>query len=204
MTSFKIINIETPTIVESTSSDLYQYRVYIGKQDVKTSDKASYWYLKDNLAISHTGDGTTFTSSLMCVEICGYTPEYRASSFERGTDLPYINGCSTKQLINPVRPGDPTFQMLYMPSHTSEQAHHIHATPRIVYVASGQGTSVVGTTDSYKNYTLTKGDVILLSKMVPHHFTTANSDLTVLPLHVFSTVGQAEFDHPMYNGTHRV
>jgi quercetin dioxygenase-like cupin family protein len=204
MTSFKIININTPTIVESGISDLYQYCVYVGEHTITTSAQASYWYLKNNLAVSHTGDNTLLISQQICVEIVGYTPEYRASSFVRGTDLPYVNGCSTKQLINPARPGDPTFQMLYIPPNTSEQVHHIHATPRVVYVADGEGVSVVGSATSSKSHKLTKGDVIILPKMVPHHFMTKKSSLTVLPVHVFSSIASAEFDHPMYNGTHKV
>jgi quercetin dioxygenase-like cupin family protein len=204
MTSFKIININNPTIVDSSSTDLYQYRVYVGPNTVVSSDKASYWYLKDKLAIAQTGNGDVINSEKMCVEIFGYTPEYRASSFERGTDLPYVNGCSTKQLINPVRPGDPTFQMLHIPAYTSEQVHHIHATPRIVYVAKGTGTSIVGTATESTDYKLSEGDVIILAKMVPHHFKTDDKALTVLPVHVFSTIASAEFDHPMYNGTHKV
>jgi quercetin dioxygenase-like cupin family protein len=204
MTSFKIINITTPTIVESGNCDLYQYRVYVGEHQIETSRHASYWYLKNSLAVSHTGDDTVLVSNQMCVEIMGYTPEYRASSFDRGTDLPYVNGCSTKQLINPARPGDPTFQMLYIPPNTSEQVHHIHATPRVVYVAEGEGVSVVGSAESSKKYKLNKGGVIILPKMVPHHFMTKKSSLTVLPVHVFSSIASAEFDHPMFNGTHKV
>ena len=204
MTSFKIINTATPTIVESGTTDLYQYCVYVGQHQIKTNIHASYWYLQDTLAISYTGSGEILNSQTMCVEILGYTPEYRASTFSRGTDLPYVNGCSTKQLINPARPGDPTFQMLYIPPHTSEQVHHIHATPRVVYVAAGEGVSVVGAEGSSKTYKLTKGDVIILPKMVPHHFMTKKRDLTVLPVHVFSSIASAEFDHPMFNGTHKV
>ena len=129
---------------------------------------------------------------------------FRSSTFTRGTDLPYINGCSTKQLIHAARPGDPTFQCLYIPTGTSEQAHHIHATPRVVYVAQGRGKSIVGTPGQNSEYELNEGDVIILGKMIPHHFVTEESDLLVLPVHVYSTIGQQEFDHPMYNGTHKV
>jgi len=201
---FQILNSNTPSTYESVSSDLYQYKVYIGEQTILTNQLSSYWYLDNDTAVSKTGDGTTLLSTKMCVEIFGYTPETRTSTFNRGTDLPYINGCSTKQLITPVRPGDPTFQMLYIPPYTSEQAHHIHATPRVVYVAHGSGVSIVGTADSQQEYPLNYGDVILLGKMTPHHFKTTDSELIVLPIHIFSTTGSAEFDHPMYNGTHRI
>jgi quercetin dioxygenase-like cupin family protein len=202
---FKIIDTLESRVWASGSQDLYQYRVYIGPQSVPTHSLNSYWWIDQDQVRSCTGTGQPLTSDLMCVEIMGYTPEYRASSFGRGTDLPYINGCSTKQLIPPVRPGDPTFQMLYMPPGTSEQAHHIHATARVVYVLSGRGRSLVGSEGAHVSYDLKPGSVIILGKMTQHHFETdPDSDLTVLPLHIFSSVSSEEFNHPMFNGTHRV
>jgi quercetin dioxygenase-like cupin family protein len=201
---FKLFNSTEKAIYESDSNDLYQYKVYIGKHTIQSNTLSSYWYVDGKQVVSKTGDNNIIDSQEMCVEIYGYTPEHRTSTFSRGTDLPYVNGCSTKQLITPVRPGDPTFQMLYMPPYTSEQVHHIHATPRVVYVAQGHGKSIVGTPESQEEYTLSPGAVIILTKMTPHHFKTAASDLLVLPIHIFSTIASAEFDHPMYNGTHKV
>lgn len=201
---FKIINQSISEIVDCSPTELYQYRVFVGHHLIETSVRCSYWLIDGNRVISQTGNNQPLESQCMCVEIFGYTPEYRSSTFDRGTDLPYVNGCSTKQLINANRPGDPTFQYLFIPAGTSEQVHHIHATPRVVYVLKGQGVSVVGTPGKSKKYDLTPGDVVVLEKMVPHHFETSDQDLIVLPLHVFSTVGQQEFDHPMYNGTHKI
>jgi mannose-6-phosphate isomerase-like protein (cupin superfamily) len=178
--------------------------VYIGQHKISTTTQSSYWYVDGTTVVSTTGTGNFIKSSNFCVEIFGYTPETRTSTFSRGTDLPYINGCSSKQLINPVRPGDPTFQMLYMPPHTSEQAHHIHATARIVYVAKGTGKSIVGSSTKSTIYDLNVGDVILLDKMVPHHFETHKSDLLVLPVHVYSSVASEEHNHPMFIGTHKI
>jgi mannose-6-phosphate isomerase-like protein (cupin superfamily) len=201
---FSIINSNKSQIIESNTYDLYQYKVYIGTNSVYLDPKSSYWYVHSNSVVSKTGDTTTLVSDKMCVEIYGYTPETRTSTFSKGTDLPYINGCSTKQLIPAVRPGDPTFQMLYIPAHTSEQAHHIHATARVVYVASGRGKSIVGTNSKNTIYDLNQGDIIVLPKMLPHHFKTEDTPLVVLPLHVYSSIGSEEFNHPMFNGTHRV
>lgn len=201
---FKILNSKTSEVYESTVFDLYQYRVFIGEHDIYLDPKSSYWYLDGHSVVCRSGDEQMLKSFDMCVEIYGYTPETRSSSFVRGTDLPYINGCSTKQLIPPVRPGDPTFQMLYIPAGTSEQAHHIHATPRVVYVAAGKGKSIVGTPGKNQAYDLNEGDVIILPKMAPHHFETEDSDLLVLPVHVYSSIASEEFNHPMFNGTHRV
>lgn len=201
---FLVVNRDTPRVIDCDPHELYQFRVYVGEHDIQTHTRASYWYVQDDRVISITGRGDRIGSCEMCVEIFGYTPEDRTSTFGRLTDLPYINGCSTKQLINPVRTGDPTFQMLYMPAGTSEQAHHIHSTPRVVYVARGRGISVVGTADRNTKHELNRGDVIVLGKMMPHHFETTDQDLLVLPVHVFSSNAQQDFDHPMFNGTHRV
>jgi uncharacterized RmlC-like cupin family protein len=201
---FNIINSNTTSVVNCSPNELYQYRVYVGQQSIQTHNQSSYWYIDGNTVISTTGTGNAILSKKMCVEIFGYTPETRTSTFDRGTDLPYINGCSTKQLINPVRAGDPTFQMLFIPPHTSEQAHHIHATARVVYVAAGSGRSIVGSATKSTVYDLNEGDIILLDKMVPHHFETSNSSLLVLPIHVYSSVALEEHNHPMFIGTHKV
>ena len=186
-------------VVESTQFDLYQYRAYVGPHQIHTSSKNSYWVLDNNEVGCFTGTNESINSSKLCVEIFGYTPEKRTSTFSRLTDLPYINGCSTKQLISPNRLGDPTWQLLHMPCFTSEQARHIHSTTRIVYVQSGQGWSHLGP----DRLSLEPGDVIVLDKMIPHHFSTESDSLIVLPLHVFSSTSQ-EFDHPMFNGTHKI
>lgn len=194
---------EKPTVFNSGPEDLYQYNVYVGKHSIKTNTYSSYWLIEGNTVASFTGGDETIKSEHMCVEIIGYTPEFRISSYTKGTDLPYVNGCSTKQLIPPARPGDPTFQMLLIPAGCSEQHHHIHATPRVVYVAKGSGRSIVGMQQNQERHGLFEGDVIILGKMVPHHFETSAQDLVVLPVHIFSS-GPSEFNHPMFNGTHKV
>lgn len=201
---FEIINSRESKIVESNDTDLYQYRVFIGYNLIETDKRSSYWFIDNDTAYCKTGDGTVLTSHKMCVEIFGYTPENRSSTFNRGSDLPYVNGCSTKQLIPTARPGDPTFQLLHIPKGTSEQVHHIHATPRVVFVLKGQGNSIVGTEGNNSVYELNKNDVIILGKMIPHHFETNDSHLVVLPVHIFSSIGLEEFNHPMFNGTHKI
>ena len=190
-------------VVYSGEQDLYQYTTYIGKHTIKTNRYSSYWYIKDYLAVCETGTGKELNTDTVCVEIYGYTPETRFTSFNRGTDLPYVNGCSTKQLIPAVRHGDPTLQMLLIPANTAEQLHHIHSTPRVVYVLKGHGYSIMGTSNKTITYELNEGDVVILDKMVPHHFETKDSSLVVLPLHIFSST-TLEYDHPMFNGTHKV
>lgn len=193
---------ETRT-VESSPHDLYQYCIYIGKHSIVTQKSNSYWYIKDNTVQCYSGPSIAFDSLTMCVEIFGYTPESRSSTFGKFTDLPYINGCSSKQLINPVRPGDPTWQMLYIPPFTSEQAHHIHSTARVVYVHSGKGLSHVGSAGNTTQHVLQPGMVVVLDKMIPHHFSTTDEPLVVLPLHIFSSTTE-EHDHPMFRGTYRI
>jgi len=203
MLNYKVFNIDAPHMTESSIFDLYQYKVYIGKNSVSTNNKNSYWYIEDNTVISKSGDDSIIDSGILCIEIFGYTPETRTSTYSRYTDLPYINGCSSKQLIPPNRLGDPTWQLLLLPQHTSEQSHHIHSTARIVYVAEGEGKSIIGQDGHTTEINLTPGTVIILDKMVPHHFVTTDSHLLVLPLHVYSSVA-GETTHPMRSGTHEI
>lgn len=203
MITYTIHDVRQSVIVDSKELDLYQYRTYIGKHTVQTSNRNSYWYIDNNTVVSASGTGTPIESNIMCVELFGYTPETRTSTFSRYSDLPYINGCSSKQLINPNRLGDPTWQLLLLPPHTSEQSHHIHSTTRVVYVAEGSGKSIIGQEGHTTEIDLTPGTVIILDKMVPHHFVTTDEHLLVLPLHIFSSVASEKM-HPMFNGTHEI
>lgn len=189
-------------VTGSSTNDLYQYTLHVGMATIPTKTMNSYWYIDDDVVCSETGTGKYIISKKLCVEIFGYTPEKKTSSFNKGTDLPYINGCSTKQLIAPTRAGDPTWQLLYMPPYTTEQEHHIHSTTRVVYVHKGIGVSVIGQSNSCSEVELSEGDILILDKMVPHHFITGSTGLTVLPLHIFSSSNN-EYDHPMFNGTFR-
>lgn len=201
---FKLLDTSTSQIVKSNSKDLYNYILYSGYNEIKTVETSSYWYIDKDTVKCISGTGEVLISRIMCVEILGYTPENRSSSYYKHTELPYINGCSTKQLIPAVRPGDPTFQLLYMPPYTKEQEHHIHATVRVVYVHKGKGTSIIGTSTNSNKIALTSGKILLLDKMVSHHFETEESELVVMPLHIFSSISSEEFNHPMFNGTHRI
>ena len=50
---------------------------------------------------------------------------------------------------------------------------------------------------------LTPGTVVILDKMIPHHFSTDEEGLIVLPIHIFSSTS-LENNHPMFAGTHKV
>jgi quercetin dioxygenase-like cupin family protein len=91
-----------------------------------------------------------------------------------------------------------------MPPHTTEQAHHIHSTVRVVYVLSGRGNSVVGIGDQTATHELLPGMVCILEPMCPHHFETNGEPLLCTPLHIFSSTGRHELDHPMLHGTHLI
>ena len=119
-------------------------------------------------------------------------PENKTSGIYTKAYLPYVNGCSTKQIFPPERVGDPTLQLLDMPPYSSEQAHHIHSTVRIVYVVSGTGKSLVGMDKMTISEDLYPGKVIILQKMCPHHFETDQDRIILLPLHVFSSSGPGE------------
>ena len=193
-------------VYQSDANDLYQYRVYPKGSLLKPSPHSSYWYINENTVGCVVGDADEqpyVVADLVCVQIMGYTPEERSSTYSRGADLPYVNGCSTKQLIASNRLGDPTWQYLSIPAGSSEQSHHIHSTARVVYVLSGRGTSIVGMPSVQKEYELEPGMVIILPKMTPHHFTAAEDALVVIPLHIFSSTS-LENNHPMFSGTHLV
>ena len=142
------------------------------------------------------------SSRRLAVVVRGYMPEDRTTTIQQGTTLPYVNGCSTKQLFPAERPGDPTLQLLYMPPHTTEQVHHIHSTFRVVYVMAGCGISVVGLGSHVTHHELVPGTVCVLEPMCPHHFETSAEPLLCIPLHIFSSTGRQELDHPMLSGTH--
>lgn len=203
MIGYRLYNRDDSIIVESSEIDLYQYRLYIGSHKIQTEKQSSYWFIDQDRVSVLSGNNSVLESQKLCVQIFGYTPEFRSSTYSRYTDLPYINGCSSKQLISPARPGDPTWQLLLIPADASEQAHHIHSTTRVVYVHEGQGVSHIGAGKNQILLDLTPGSILVLDKMIPHHFSTTDSHLVVFPLHIYSSVAQ-EFNHPMFNGTHRV
>ena len=199
---YKILGTDNTNIIDNDPNDLYSYTVYTGKQTIKVSERDSCWSIDLESNTVECISNATVLSETLGVVIYGYKPSQRIAEINDWTTLPYVNGCSTTQLIPPLRKGDPTFQLLRIPPHTTEQAHHIHSTARIVYVYSGNGHSIVGQPGAEKTEKLTPGQVMILDKMVPHHFVTTEEPLVVLPLHIFSSTDRDEFDHPMMNGTH--
>jgi len=201
----KILNEHSSdNIIESCYDDLYRYNVYYGEQvvDVEIGDSAWYYCFMNGQWSGHTKRGkSAVNSGKLCVIIRGYASADRSVQI-LGTNLPYINGCSTESLIPPIRLGDPTMQLLYMPAGSSEQEEHIHSTARVVYMLDGSGTCVYGLGKDRKEISITKGDVLILEKMCPHHFVTGEESLLCSPLHIWSSVGAIEKDHPMFNGTH--
>jgi len=194
----------TTDIVHARSNNLYYFTVHLGSQEIAVERGDCAYWLSDDLETAHLGRGPMTVSSLQIATVIrGYMPEHRSTSMHQGTTLPYVNGCSTKQLFPPDRPGDPTLQLLYMPPHTTEQAHHIHSTARVVYILRGQGVSVVGTSEHTVRHELVAGTTCILEPMCPHHFETAGHPLVCVPLHIFSSVA-GELDHPMFRGTHVV
>ena len=201
----KILNeYSSDNIIESCYDDLYKYDVYYGEQviDVDIGDSAWYYCFMNGRWFGHTKRGKSVVNSgKLCVVIRGYASADRSVQI-LGTNLPYINGCSTESLIPPIRLGDPTMQLLYMPAGSSEQEEHIHSTARVVYILDGSGICVHGLGKDRKEISITKGDVLILEKMCPHHFVTGEESLLCSPLHIWSSVGAIEKNHPMFNGTH--
>lgn len=190
---------------ESAISELYSYRCYIGPQQVQVKQGDCAFYVDEDqggLAAGRHRGPWEFHSPKFAVVVRGYAPDNVARRLSTGMLLPYVNGCATKQLFPPERPGDPTFQQLVIPPWSKEQAHHIHSTARVVYVAGGRGVSHVGMEGKTFRTELIPGMVCILDPMCPHHFETpSDNPVDVLPVHIWSTT-PGETAHPMYLGTH--
>ncbi len=191
-----------PHIVTAQSDDLYYYTTYIGQHTIHIEVGDCVYWLSDDQSTAYLQKGAhTLQSKHIATCIRGYMPDNKSASVTGRTTLPYVNGCSSKQIFPPERPGDPTLQLLNIPPFSSEQVHHIHSTVRIAYILSGYGKSVIGIQEKVVTEDLFPGKVIILEKMCPHHFETHDQPLRVLPLHIYSTVGHQEKNHPMFNGT---
>ncbi len=190
----------------SRQSDLYTYKTIIGDGQVVVEQGDSiitFTGKSQNTVGWFAGNGQPIAHFGFAAVLRGYRCGNKTASLDQNVNLPYINGCATRQIFSPERIGDPTLQQLTIPPHTSEQAHHIHATPRIVYVYRGEGYSIVGQGDCNEETELREGMICILDPMSPHHFRTEDSFLTVLPIHVFSSTPN-EQNHPMFNGTKEV
>lgn len=190
-------------IVEAGEDNLYYYQAYLGAHQIAVERGDAIFYLGDDGTSAHVNRGpVTVDSKHIATVIRGYMPETKSTTMKYRTTLPYVNGCSTKQLFAPERAGDPTLQLLDIPPHSTEQAHHIHSTVRVVYILRGSGRSIVGMNEATVVEPLYAGKICVLEPMCPHHFETDGEHLVCMPLHVFSSVGSAEQNHPMFNGTY--
>ena len=188
------------SIYFSNPEDLYKFEVYVGNHTINLQDGDSAWlYNKKNTGLyaETFREKQSVISNICCTVIRGYSPPQRTVQI-LNTNLPYINGCSTESILPPIRMGDPTMQLLYMPVNSSEQEEHIHSTSRVVTILNGSGVCV----SDKKETQLKPNDVLILDKMVPHHFYTEDNYLLCSPLHIWSSVGPMEQNHPMFNGTH--
>ena len=194
---------EVKTIVKNKGNELYTYDAYIGEHKIDVEQGDCLFTIEKNIAKAGIVSGfyKGYESKHFAVKIRGYSPPNADVSLRGVTNLPYVNGCSTKQLFPPIRTGDPTFQYLRIPPYASEQAHHIHSTVRVVYILDGHGYSIVGMDKANVTEELYAGKTIVLDPMCPHHFETDSEHLICLPVHIFSSSGAGEYNHPMFNGT---
>ena len=192
------LRIEDRTTFKSNVDDLYSYTVDCSGSEINIEEGDSAWWIEGFNAHIRRGPDTVETKEAVTI-IRGYAGRDQTVDIRGGTNLPYINGCSSEQIFPPVRPGDPTMQMLHIPPHAKEQAHHIHATARVVIVLEGSGKSVVGM-DGAEVIDLKPGMVIVLDRMIPHHFETQDEALLVAPIHIWSSTPM-EQGHPMVYGT---
>lgn len=205
MYGVKYYHTDHPVIHEVSAHQAYYFKTFVGLHtNISIAFGDSIYFLSPDLKQAILKRGPCVVDSMHCATIIrGYMPSEATVSLEGTTVLPYVNGCSTRQLIAPPRPGDPTLQFLKIPAYSKEQAHHIHSTVRVVYVIDGKGKSIVGMEGKSIEYDLVPGTVCVLDPMCPHHFETPyGTHVTVVPLHVFSSVGGVEAIHPMFNGTY--
>ncbi len=203
-TNFGVTYFESGVVNKAVAAetDLYYYETFAGRHEIQISRGDCLYWISSDMTTAHLTRGPARIQSLLFATLVrGFAPENKSSTIVNGTNLPYINGCSTKQVFPPERPGDPTMQMLHMPPQTSEQSHHIHSTVRSVFVLAGEGQSIVGLGSRVTRTPLKPGMICILEKMCPHHFQTDNSSLVVLPVHIWSTIHGLENNHPMFNGT---
>lgn len=195
---------DEPQVYSGRPNDLYSYKAYHGEHTIEIEQGDSLIYVENqgNLAVWVAGPKTV-QSKHCAILYRGYQCGSKTVSVDQNVNLPYVNGCATRQLFHPERIGDPTFQQLTMPPHTSEQVHHIHSTPRVVYVKSGRGFSIVGQGDKSETTELVAGMTCVLDPMCPHHFKTEDDYLIVLPAHIYSSTS-SEHNHPMFNGTKEI
>jgi len=193
-------------ITGARENDLYVYKAFVGPHTISVETGDSVFWIDASLTSAQAMRGPYIcVSDHMAVMLRGYTTRNRSCEIDGTTVLPYVNGCSTRQILPPERLGDPTVQLLKIPPYTSEQAHHIHSTARVVFILEGQGHCVVGMDQWHARQELSAGMVVVLHPMCPHHFETQHSALVVMPIHIYSSVpGGMEFAHPMFNGTHKV
>ncbi|WP_062057936.1 hypothetical protein [Aquimarina longa] len=190
-------------VYESDLDQLYFFKTYIGNHKINVEKGDSIFFFDDQLKNAKVLKGPCLIeSNHLATVIRGYMHPEASSSLRGVTTLPYVNGCSTKQIFHPIRLGDPTLQYLKMPPFSKEQEHHIHSTFRVVLILDGFGKSIVGIENNNMVTDLKPGTICILEPMCPHHFeTNTEKPLIAIPLHIFSSVGSLEKNHPMFNGT---
>ncbi len=199
---YRVHYFNTAAVFEAPEDHSYYFKTFIGPHQISVERGDCVYFLTTDTAFLKRGP-CQIDSQHCATIVRGFMPAERSCSLAGLPVLPYVNGCSTKQIFAPPRPGDPTLQYLKIPPHSAEQAHHIHSTVRVVYTLSGKGRSVVGMEGLTIKEDLTPGKVCILEPMCPHHFETPYGEpLVVVPLHIFSATSGVETMHPMFNGTY--
>lgn len=187
---------------EAPARHAYYFKTYVGEHRVEVPFGDCLYSISHDRNQAELHRGPCMVESHHCATLLrGFMPPSATASLHGVPVLPYVNGCATRQVFPPPRPGDPTLQYLSIPPFSAEQAHHIHSTVRVAYVLAGRGRSIVGMPEASTATELVPGMVCVLEPMCPHHFETPFGEyLEVVPLHIFSAVS-AERSHPMLNGT---
>jgi hypothetical protein len=189
---------------EANDNDLYYYKAFLWEKSIIIDKWDSLYHLsndKKNMFFSQWPKEIPIKNYWVLLR---WYSNWEKSSTIDNSNLPYVNGCSTREIFHTERPGDPTAQLLTIPAYSSEQQHHIHSTVRVVYILEWEWYSVVWMKDNNIRTKLEPWMMIVLEKFAPHHFETEWKKLIVLPIHIFSTIWSIEKNHPMFNWTHLV
>lgn len=184
---------EKPMTYWARSENLYHYRAMFGNHDIEVGGGNTLFVYDGEENRMHALPGPIKANfSDFAVEITGYMLPMKIAEVGRKFNLPYVNGCATRQIFPPERLGDPTVQLLRIPAFSAEQAHHIHSTVRVVHIVEGSGRAIIGMDGCNEAVHLRAGMSMVLEPMCPHHFETEGEHLVCLPIHVFSSVGSLE------------
>ena len=87
-------------IYEAPQSHLYFFKSYIGAHTITVELGDCVFWLSEDQVTARLERGPTVVESVHIASVIrGYMPENRSATIVNRTVLPYVNGCSTSQVI---------------------------------------------------------------------------------------------------------